>query len=35
MLMDHKPLDPARIRSIVDDLFIPLVKAHQAAGMSG
>jgi AcrR family transcriptional regulator len=35
MLMDHKPLDAARIRSIVDDLFIPLVNARQAAGMSG
>ncbi|TQM37986.1 TetR/AcrR family transcriptional regulator [Pseudonocardia cypriaca] len=31
MLMDLKPLDPERIRSIVDDLFLPLVRAHHAA----
>lgn len=27
LLMDLKPLKPARIRSIVDDLFLPLVSA--------
>ena len=25
LLMDLKPLEPARIRSIVDELFLPLV----------
>jgi hypothetical protein len=28
MLMDLKPLSPARIKSIVDELFLPLVQAH-------
>jgi hypothetical protein len=31
MLMDLEPLDPERIRSIVDDLFLPLIRAQQAA----
>jgi AcrR family transcriptional regulator len=30
MLMDLEPLEPQRIRSIVDDLFLPLVRAQQA-----
>jgi AcrR family transcriptional regulator len=30
MLMDLKPLEPARIQSIVDELFLPLVQNHQA-----
>jgi AcrR family transcriptional regulator len=30
MLMDLKPPQPERIQSIVDDLFVPLVRAHQA-----
>lgn len=29
LLMDLEPLKPARIESIVDDLFLPLVQAHQ------
>jgi DNA-binding MarR family transcriptional regulator len=29
MLMDLKPLRPARIKSIVDELFLPLVRHHQ------
>lgn len=29
MLMDLKPLAPERICSIVDDLFLPLVRAHE------
>ncbi|MEU8057420.1 TetR/AcrR family transcriptional regulator [Microbispora bryophytorum] len=28
LLMDLKPLKPARIRSIVDELFLPLVLSH-------
>ncbi|WP_432840913.1 TetR/AcrR family transcriptional regulator [Dactylosporangium sp. CA-092794] len=32
MLMDLRPLKPARIRSIVDELFLPLVRHHQHAG---
>ncbi|GIH61594.1 TetR/AcrR family transcriptional regulator [Microbispora siamensis] len=28
LLMDLKPLKPARIRSIVDELFLPLVREH-------
>ncbi|WP_253774946.1 TetR/AcrR family transcriptional regulator [Goodfellowiella coeruleoviolacea] len=28
MLMDLKPLEPARIQSIVDELFLPLVRNH-------
>ncbi|MEU8277082.1 TetR/AcrR family transcriptional regulator [Microbispora bryophytorum] len=28
LLMDLKPLKPARIRSIVDELFLPLVHSH-------
>jgi AcrR family transcriptional regulator len=28
LLMDLEPLKPARIESIVDDLFLPLVQAH-------
>jgi AcrR family transcriptional regulator len=31
MLMDLKPLRPARVRSIVDELFLPLVERHRAA----
>lgn len=31
MLMDLEPLEPERIRAIVDDLFLPLVRAQQAA----
>jgi hypothetical protein len=30
LLMDLKPLKPARILSIVDELFLPLVQNHQA-----
>lgn len=30
LLMDLKPLKPARIRSIVDELFLPLLQHHQA-----
>jgi len=30
MLMDLKPPKPARIQSIVDELFLPLVQNHQA-----
>jgi AcrR family transcriptional regulator len=30
MFMDLRPLKPARIQSIVDDLFLPLVQAYQA-----
>jgi Bacterial regulatory proteins, tetR family. len=30
LLMDLKPPKPARIRSIVDELFLPLVQNHQA-----
>lgn len=30
LLMDLKALDAARIESIVDDLFLPLVAAHQS-----
>jgi AcrR family transcriptional regulator len=29
LLMDLKPLKPARIRSIVDELFLPLVRHYQ------
>lgn len=28
LLMDLKPVPPARIRSIIDELFLPLVDAH-------
>jgi AcrR family transcriptional regulator len=35
MLLDLKPLEPARVRSIVDDLFLPLVRLHQAGGLPG
>ncbi|GAA1780989.1 hypothetical protein GCM10009735_09480 [Actinomadura chokoriensis] len=28
LLMDLEPLKPARIHSIVDDLFLPLVRGH-------
>ena len=31
LLMTLRPLSPERIRSIVDDLFLPLVAAHMAA----
>jgi len=31
LLMDLKPPGPARIRSIVDDLFLPLAGQHRAA----
>ncbi len=30
MLMDLKPLEPERIQSIVDDLFVPLLRGYQA-----
>ncbi len=30
LLMDLKPLKPARIRAIVNDLFLPLVHSYQA-----
>ncbi len=30
LLMDLEPLKPTRIRSIVDDLFLPLVRHHQS-----
>ena len=30
LLMELKPLKPARIRSIIDDLFMPLVHKHRA-----
>jgi AcrR family transcriptional regulator len=30
LLMDFRPPKPARIRSIVDDLFLPLMHNHQA-----
>src|ERR1700761_9136037 len=30
LLMDLMPPEPARIRSIVDELFLPLVRRHQA-----
>jgi AcrR family transcriptional regulator len=30
LLMDLKPPKPARIRSIVDELFLPLLRHHQA-----
>lgn len=30
MLMELEPLKPARIQSIVDELFLPLVQSHQA-----
>lgn len=33
MLMDLKPLKPARIQSIVDELFLPLL--HNRAGLDG
>ena len=29
LLMDLRPAEPARIQSIVDDLFLPLVRRHQ------
>ncbi len=32
LLMDLEPLKPARIQSIVDELFLPLVQNHQAGG---
>lgn len=34
LLMDLKPLRPARIRSIVDELFLPLLQHHQAVVQS-
>jgi AcrR family transcriptional regulator len=30
LLMSLKPLEPARVRSIVNDLFMPLVQKHQS-----
>jgi AcrR family transcriptional regulator len=30
LLMNLKPLKPARIQSIIDDLFLPLVRSHQS-----
>ncbi|WP_020646348.1 hypothetical protein [Amycolatopsis balhimycina] len=32
LLMDLEPLKPARIESIVDELFLPLVRNHQEQG---
>jgi hypothetical protein len=32
LLMDLEPPKPARIRSIVDDLFLPLVRLRDPAG---
>ncbi len=32
LLMNAKPLEPTRVRSIVDDLFMPLARHHQARG---
>ncbi len=29
LLMELKPLKPARIQSIVDEIFLPLVNAYQ------
>jgi Tetracyclin repressor-like, C-terminal domain len=29
LLMDLKPLKPARIQSILDELFLPLVRNHR------
>jgi hypothetical protein len=29
LLMDLKPLEPARIQSILDDIFLPLVRNHR------
>lgn len=31
MFMDLEPLKPARVRTIVDELFLPLVRHHQAS----
>jgi hypothetical protein len=31
LLVDLEPLEPQRIQSIVDDLFLPLVSAHRSA----
>jgi hypothetical protein len=30
LLMNLKPLQPARIKSIIDELFLPLVQSHQS-----
>jgi len=35
MLLDLKPLKPARIRSIVDELFLPLVQNHRGGYVTG
>ena len=35
LLMDLKPLKPARIQSIVDELFLPLVQSYQAGRTPG
>jgi hypothetical protein len=32
LFMDLKPLGPARILSIVDELFLPLVQNYQTTG---
>lgn len=32
LLMDLRPLQPVRIRSIVDEIFLPLVQVHQSTG---
>jgi hypothetical protein len=32
LLMDLKPPEPARIQSIVDELFLPLLERYQAGG---
>ena len=31
LLMELRPPEPARIQSIVDDLFLPLVQQHQVS----
>jgi AcrR family transcriptional regulator len=35
LLMDLEPLKPARIRSIVDEIFLPLVHQHRAGVIPG
>jgi hypothetical protein len=32
LLMDLKPVQAERIRSIIDDLFLPLVRTHLPPG---
>jgi len=31
MLMEREPLSPTRIRSIVDELFLPLIGLYESA----